>query len=111
MPVTKAEPGKTRIGWIGTGVMGRWMCHHLIAKGCKATVYNRTREKMQPLLDEGATSADSPKSVAERSDVVFAIVGFPKDVLVHTRAEVDRYKHLRASLPHQVLTKGRKLYG
>src|SRR5947207_3990419 len=80
MPVTKAEPGKTRIGWIGTGVMGRWMCHHLIAKGCKATVYNRTREKMQPLLDEGATFADSPKAVAERSDVVFAIVGFPKDV-------------------------------
>ena len=38
-------------------------------------------------------------------------LGFPKDVLVHTRAEVDRYKHLRASLPHQVLTKGRKLYG
>ncbi|MBI2928132.1 MAG: nucleotidyltransferase domain-containing protein [Verrucomicrobia bacterium] len=38
-------------------------------------------------------------------------LGFPKDVLVHTRAEVDRYKHLRASLPHQVLTRGRKLYG
>jgi len=38
-------------------------------------------------------------------------IGFPKDVLVPTRAEVDRYKHLRASLFHQVLTKGRKLYG
>jgi hypothetical protein len=35
----------------------------------------------------------------------------PKDVLVHTRAEVDRYKHLRASLFHQVLEHGRKLYG
>jgi predicted nucleotidyltransferase len=35
----------------------------------------------------------------------------PKDVLVPTRAEVDRYKHLRASLFHQVLTRGRKLYG
>jgi 3-hydroxyisobutyrate dehydrogenase len=80
MPFTRAEPGKTRVGWIGTGVMGRWMCHHLIAKGYKATVYNRTRDKAQPLLDEGAAYAESPKAVAERSDVVFAIVGFPKDV-------------------------------
>jgi len=38
-------------------------------------------------------------------------IGFPKDVLVPTRAEVDRYKHLRASLFHQVLAKGRRLYG
>jgi 3-hydroxyisobutyrate dehydrogenase len=69
-----------RIGWIGSGVMGRWMCHHVMAKGYKATVYNRTRDKAKPLLDEGAAWADSPKAVAERSDVVFAIVGFPKDV-------------------------------
>ena len=34
-----------------------------------------------------------------------------KDVLVPTRAQVDRYKHLRASLFHQVLAQGRKLYG
>ena len=38
-------------------------------------------------------------------------IGFSKDVLVPTRAEVDRYKHLRASLFHQVFAKGRKLYG
>jgi 3-hydroxyisobutyrate dehydrogenase len=80
MPSIPVEPGKTRVGWIGTGVMGRWMCHHLIAKGYAATAYNRTRDKAQPLLDEGAAWADSPKAVAERSDVVFAIVGFPKDV-------------------------------
>jgi 3-hydroxyisobutyrate dehydrogenase len=80
MAVAKAEPGKTRIGWVGTGVMGRWMCQHAIQKGYSATVYNRSRDKAQPLLDLGATFADSPKAVAERSDVVFAIVGFPKDV-------------------------------
>jgi 3-hydroxyisobutyrate dehydrogenase len=80
MAVPKAEPGKTRIGWIGTGVMGRWMCQHAIAKGFAATVYNRTCDKAQPLLDLGATFADSPRKVAERSDIVFAIVGFPKDV-------------------------------
>src|SRR5262245_21386897 len=80
MGVNRAEPGKTRIGWIGTGVMGRWMCHHAMAKGFSATVYNRSRDKAQPLIDLGAAFADSPKTVAERSDIVFAIVGFPKDV-------------------------------
>jgi len=80
MPLPKVEPGKTRIGWIGTGIMGRWMCHHLLAKGYAATVYNRNRDKARPLLDERAAWADSPRAVAERSDVVFAIVGFPKDV-------------------------------
>src|SRR5260370_5628031 len=80
MQIVKAEPGKTRVGWIGTGVMGRWMCQHLISKGYSATVFNRTKAKAQPLLDAGAVYADSPKAVAERSDVVFAIVGFPPDV-------------------------------
>jgi len=69
-----------RIGWIGTGVMGRWMCGHLMAKGYKATVYNRSKEKAQALLAEGAAWAESPKAVAEQSTIVFAIVGFPKDV-------------------------------
>jgi 3-hydroxyisobutyrate dehydrogenase len=80
MPLAKAEPGKTRIGWIGTGVMGRWMCQHAISKGFKATVYNRSKDKAQPLAELGAKLVDSPKAVAEQSDVVFAIVGFPKDV-------------------------------
>jgi 3-hydroxyisobutyrate dehydrogenase len=80
MVVSKAEPGKTRIGWIGTGVMGRWMCNHLMSNGYSATLYTRSRDKAKPLLDASAAWADSPKAVAERSDVVFAIVGFPADV-------------------------------
>jgi 3-hydroxyisobutyrate dehydrogenase len=78
--MNKAEPGKTRVGWIGTGVMGRWMCQHLMDKGYRATVYNRSKDKAGPLLEKGAEWADTPQKVAERSDVVFAIVGFPKDV-------------------------------
>ena len=77
---TKAEPGKTRVGWIGTGVMGRWMCQHLMDKGYKATVYNRSKDKAKALLDAGAAWADSPRQVAENADAIFAIVGFPKDV-------------------------------
>ena len=80
MAVMNVVPGKTRLGWIGTGVMGQSMCSHLIAKGFAATVFNRTRGKAQPLLDKGAVWADTPRQVAEKSDVVFAIVGFPRDV-------------------------------
>jgi 3-hydroxyisobutyrate dehydrogenase len=80
MTIPLATPGKTRIGWIGTGVMGRWMCQHAMAAGYSATVYNRSRDKAQPLIDLGAAFADTPRAVAEQSDVVFAIVGFPKDV-------------------------------
>ncbi len=80
MPLTRAEPGKTRVGWVGTGVMGRWMCQHLMTKGYKATVYNRSKEKAQPLLEARAAWGETPKAVAECSDVVFAIVGFPRDV-------------------------------
>jgi 3-hydroxyisobutyrate dehydrogenase len=74
------EPGKTRIGWIGLGVMGRSMCGHLIDKGFSATVFTRTRSTADSVLAKGATWADSPKAVAQESDVVFSIVGFPKDV-------------------------------
>jgi 3-hydroxyisobutyrate dehydrogenase len=73
-------PGKTRIGWIGTGVMGSSMCGHLMTAGYAATVYNRTESKLKPLLDKGATAATSPKAVAEASDIVFTIVGYPTDV-------------------------------
>ena len=71
---------ETRIGWIGTGVMGISMLGHLMKQGYAATVYNRTRSKAQVALDNGASWADSPKAVAEQSDVVFTIVGFPQDV-------------------------------
>src|SRR4051794_37357580 len=73
-------PGKTKIGWIGTGVMGTSMCGHLLSAGYEATVYNRTASKMAGLVDRGARAAKSPREVAEASDVVFSIVGYPADV-------------------------------
>jgi 3-hydroxyisobutyrate dehydrogenase len=80
MAMMRVLPGQTRIGWIGTGVMGQSMCGHLIDAGFFATVYNRSREKAARLLAAGARWADGPKAVAEASDVVFAIVGYPADV-------------------------------
>ena len=74
------EKVPVRIGWIGTGVMGSSMCGHLIAAGHRATVFNRTPGKAQGLVDRGATLAKCPREVAESSDVVFTIVGYPADV-------------------------------
>jgi 3-hydroxyisobutyrate dehydrogenase len=76
----KIEAGKTRLGWIGTGVMGGAMAGHLLEAGFSLTVFSRTKSKAEPLLARGAKWADTPKAVAGASDVVFAIVGFPSDV-------------------------------
>lgn len=80
MPIAAIQPGHTRLGWIGTGVMGSSMCGHLLRAGFSATVFNRTRSKAENLLTQGARWADSPQAVAEASDVVFTIVGYPADV-------------------------------
>ena len=69
-----------RVGWIGTGVMGLSMAGHILKAGFPLTVCSRTRSKSQPLLDKGARWADSPAEVAQHSDVVFSIVGYPADV-------------------------------
>jgi 3-hydroxyisobutyrate dehydrogenase len=74
------KPGSTRIGWIGTGVMGTSMCGHLMAAGFEATVFNRTPARMAGLVERGAKAARSPAEVAAASDVVFTIVGYPADV-------------------------------
>lgn len=80
MPIAAIQPGQTRLGWIGTGVMGSSMCGHLLSAGFAATVYNRTKAKAQKLLAQGARWADSPQAVAEAADVIFTIVGYPADV-------------------------------
>ena len=74
------SPQKTRIGWIGTGVMGRSMCGHLMSAGYKVTLFTRTKEKAAELTERGAAWAASPRDVAAASDVVISIVGFPHDV-------------------------------
>lgn len=73
-------PSNTRLGWIGTGVMGRSMCTLLLKAGYTLTIFTRTQSKAQTLLDMGAYWAPSPSAVASQSDVVFSIVGYPSDV-------------------------------
>ena len=60
--------------------MGKSMCGHLLSAGYSVTVFNRTKEKASDLFTAGAKWAESPRQVAEQSDVIFSIVGYPHDV-------------------------------
>lgn len=76
----RVAPERTRIGWIGAGVMGSSMCGHLLRAGYRVTLHSRTKAKATPLLDLGATWAENPRGVANDSDLLFTMVGFPQDV-------------------------------
>jgi len=71
---------ESNIGWIGTGVMGASMFGHIINAGYRGVVFTRTREKAKKLIDSGVSWLENPKQVAEKSDVIITIVGFPSDV-------------------------------
>lgn len=73
-------PETSKIGWVGTGVMGHSMCRHLMDQGFQVCIYNRTREKAEDLIAAGASWRDSPREVAQASDIIFSIVGLPSDV-------------------------------
>ncbi len=60
--------------------MGSSMCMHLMKAGHKISVYNRTRQKADNLIGLGAIWCDSPGKVAVGNDIIFSIVGFPRDV-------------------------------
>jgi 3-hydroxyisobutyrate dehydrogenase len=60
--------------------MGSAMCGHLLTAGYPATIFNRSRERAEALLRQGATWRESPAAVAADADIVFTIVGFPEDV-------------------------------
>lgn len=69
-----------KIGFIGLGVMGKSMAGHLMNAGHELYVYSRTKAKCGDIIEKGAHWCDTPKAVAENTDIVFTIVGFPKDV-------------------------------
>jgi 3-hydroxyisobutyrate dehydrogenase len=70
----------TRIGWIGTGVMGSSMAGHLVDAGYHVDVHNRTRERASSVLERGATWCESRRAVAGEAEVVFLMLGYPADV-------------------------------
>jgi len=71
VPNQKAESG-VRLGFVGLGAMGSRMAIRLLSAGHPLTVFNRTREKAEPLARRGARVALSPREVAEGCDIVFS---------------------------------------
>ncbi|WP_423189689.1 NAD(P)-dependent oxidoreductase [Alkalibacterium sp. f15] len=69
-----------KIGFIGTGVMGKSIVGHLLDNNYTVTIYNRTKSKAETLISKGALWRDSPREVVEESDVIFTMVGYPSDV-------------------------------
>jgi 3-hydroxyisobutyrate dehydrogenase len=73
------EKALGKIGWIGTGVMGKSMCRHLMKAGYKLMVFNRTKAKTEELVKEGAEYAE-PAEIAKTVDILFTMVGYPRDL-------------------------------
>lgn len=70
----------TIVGFIGTGVMGKSIAGHLLTAGYPLVVYTRTKDKAAELLERGAKWANSAKDIARQANVVFTMVGYPRDV-------------------------------
>lgn len=69
-----------RLGFIGLGIMGQGMTRNLLDAGFDVTVWNRTASKMEPLVEAGATSADSPADLAANTDIIMTCVSDTPDV-------------------------------
>ena len=69
-----------KIGFIGLGIMGSRMATNLQKNGRQLIVHNRSREKAQTLLENGADWADSPAAVAADADLLFTMLAHPEAV-------------------------------
>lgn len=83
-----------KIAWIGTGVMGNAMVSHLINAGYSCNVYNRSIEKMLNLKDK-AKLCESIKEAVYDADVIFTMVGYPKDVNEVYCADYGIFNHCK----------------
>lgn len=69
-----------KIGFIGTGVMGASIVMHLLNAGHDVTIYTRTKSKAADLISAGAKWAETPAQASIEQDIIFTMVGYPKDV-------------------------------
>lgn len=72
---------KAHVGFVGTGVMGKSIVKHLMNGGHEVTIYTRTKEKAEDLLELGAKWAETPGEVSSQVDIIFTMVGYPSDVV------------------------------
>ena len=68
------------LGFIGVGNMGAGMANNLIKAGHSLTIHDLVRERATPLLEQGAKWADSPREVAEASEITFTSLPAPVDM-------------------------------
>lgn len=76
----KMVTAKKKIGFIGTGVMGKSMAAHLIKAGYPVSIYTRTKSKAEQLIADGAKWHETVKELASAVDVIITMVGYPSDV-------------------------------
>jgi 3-hydroxyisobutyrate dehydrogenase len=69
-----------KVGFIGTGVMGRSMVKNLMKAGYSLVIYNRTKASAEELISLGANWSDTVSGLASQCDIVITMVGYPKDV-------------------------------
>jgi len=69
-----------KIGFIGLGIMGSRMAANLQKHGYSLVVFNRTRDKAEPLLGPCGTFSDSPAKLAQQVDVLFTMLAHPDAV-------------------------------
>ena len=69
---------KQKIGFMGLGIMGNAMAANLLKAGYPVTVYNRSPEKAEPLVEQGAGRVDDPQALAAATDVVIVMVTGPE---------------------------------
>jgi 3-hydroxyisobutyrate dehydrogenase-like beta-hydroxyacid dehydrogenase len=84
-----------KIGFIGLGIMGGRMAANLQKHGHTLVVYNRTQAKAQPLVDRGATFAETPSQLAEQVDVIFTMLAHPDAVAQAALREKGFLNHLK----------------
>ena len=77
---TNGTTNAERVGFIGLGIMGRPMVANLIGAGIVPTVWNRSQAGVDACTELGAVAAESPRAVAEASDVLVTIVTDSSDV-------------------------------
>ena len=82
----------TKVGIIGTGMLGEAVGLHLLDSKYEVIVYNRTKDKVENLVKHGAITVDAPKDVAEKSELIITVVkdasavsdvAFGEDGIIH----------------------------
>ena len=71
---------KSKVAFIGTGVMGSSVVEHLLTAGYEVTLFTRTKEKANRLIEKGAIWAETASAATAVSDIIFTMVGYPADV-------------------------------